>query len=497
MTDLNQRMAKGAAWMVLLRLADRGLGVISTLFLARLLVPADFGLVAMAMAVFAVLQIMGTFSFDMALIQNANAERAEYDTAWTFSVLYGIASALILAALASPAAAFYGEARIEPILYAFAVCALVQGLENIGVVAFQKDLELHKEFRFRLLKRLSAFAVTLALAFSMRSYWALVIGTLVSSVVGVWLSFLLHPYRPRLCLQATGDLVRFSKWMVYNNLLVFAVNRGTDFVIGKLAGPAALGTYTVAYEVSNLPTTELVYPIMRAVFPGYARMANDPASLRQSYLDVLAVIAIASVPAGLGIGALAEPIVLTLLGEKWRDAVPLIQILAVYGVSRACSSNMGSVFLAQGKSNVLAATGTATVALLVPLVFWLVPRWGSSGAAWSMLIVSLTMLPVMFILLRRAIDLRLRSIAAVLWRPLAAAGVMAGVATALHQSLAELPPYAQLAILAPVATVTYIAVLLLLWWAVGKPRSAETMYLTWLRVHLGGLVRARREPGTN
>lgn len=492
MTDLNQRMAKGAAWMVLLRLADRGLGVISTLFLARLLVPADFGLVAMAMAVFAVLEIMGTFSFDMALIQNPNAERPQYDTAWTFTVLYGLVSGAILAGLASPAAALYADARIENILYALALCAAVQGFENIGVVAFQKDLELHKEFRFRMLKRMSAFVVTLMLAFWLRSYWALVLGTFFSRAVGVWLSFLLHPYRPRISLVATGDLMRFSKWMVYNNLLVFVVNRGTDFVIGKMAGPAALGTYSVAYEVSNLPTTELVYPIMRAVFPGYARIANDPATLRQSYLDVLAVIAIASVPAGLGIYALAEPIVLTLLGEKWREAVPLIQILAIYGVSRACGSNIGSVFLAQGKSYVLSAMGTVTVVVLVPLIFWLVPRYGGIGAAWSMLICSLITAPIMFYVLLRAIDLRFVSLASVLWRPFISAGVMAAVATALYQIFGAWPPFVQLAILAPVATATYIAVLLLLWRLVGRPRGAETMYLDWFRARAGGLVPAAR-----
>ena len=483
MTDLNRRMASGAAWMVLLRLADRGLGVISTMFLARLLVPADFGLVAMAMTVFAVLEIMGTFSFDMALIQRDDAERRHYDTAWTFNALYGLVSAAVLVAVASGAATLYREPRLTPILYVLALCALIQGFENIGIVAFQKDLELHKEFRFRMIKRLSAFFVTLILAFWLRSYWALVLGILFSRAVGVWVSFMVHPYRPRASLAAARELLGFSKWMVYNNVLVFLVNRGTDFVIGKVVGPAALGAYSVAYEVSNLPTTELVYPIMRAVFPGYARMAGDRELLRQSYLDVLAVVVLAAVPAGLGIVALAEPVVLLFLGEKWRETIPLIEILGVYGVLRACSSNMGSVFLALGQPHVLAATGSLTVAVLVPLLWWLVPAHGSSGAAWAMLVTSLVMLPVMFALLMWTIDLRLRALLATIWRPAIAGIAMWMFVGWLHQAWAASQPplLLQLAALAPVVVVSYITVLLGLWGLAGRPKGGETMYLSWLR----------------
>lgn len=484
MTDLNSRIASGAAWMVLLRMADRTLGVISTLILARLLVPADFGLVAMAMTVFAVLEVMGTFSFDMALIQKSDAGRSQYDTAWTFTVLYGLVSAAALCALAMPAAHVYAEPRVEAVLYALGLCAAVQGFENIGVVAFQKDLELRKEFRFRLIKRLSAFVLTLVLAWTMRSYWALVLGTLFSRLVGVWLSFHLHPYRPRLSLSATGELLHFSKWMLYNNLLVFTVNRGTDFVIGKFAGAGALGTYSVAYEISNLPTTELVYPIMRAVFPGYARMAGDRAVLRQSYLDVLGVVALASVPIGLAIGVMAEPLVLTLLGDRWREAVPLIRVLAVYGVVRACTSNVGSVFLALGRPKLLASTGTLSVFILIPLVLYLVPIHGALGAAWGMMLTAALSAPVLIALLMRAIALRASALVLVLWRPFVAGSAMVALSWVLLPTVAHWAPPLQLILLALVSTVVYAGCLLVLWRMVGSPRSAEAIYLSWIRSRL-------------
>ena len=134
MTDLQRRMAAGAAWMILFRLTERSIGFISTLILARLLVPDDFGLVAMATSILAALELLGAFSFDMALIQNQAATRKHYDTAWTFEVLFGVIKCALLLALSVPAAAFYGEPRITAVMQVLALCTLLQGFDNIGVV---------------------------------------------------------------------------------------------------------------------------------------------------------------------------------------------------------------------------------------------------------------------------------------------------------------------------------------------------------------------------
>src|SRR5262245_62019111 len=161
---LGLKMARGAAWMVLMRIGERGLGLLSTLLLARLLVPADFGLVAMATSILGVLEVMGSFGFDLALIQNQRAERRHFDTAWTLTVVYGLVSGVLVVILAVPASHFFGDPRLQAILYLFAVAALVQGFENIGIVAFQKELDFRRDFNFRMLKKIVGFLVTITLA---------------------------------------------------------------------------------------------------------------------------------------------------------------------------------------------------------------------------------------------------------------------------------------------------------------------------------------------
>src|SRR5262249_40582000 len=113
MQNINRSMAKGAAWMVFFKITDRSIGLLSTMILAKLLLPADFGLVAMATAIIAMMELLGSFSFDLALIQKQQAEPRHYDTAWTFNVLYAVGAACVLLLLAWPVAHIYGEPRLQ------------------------------------------------------------------------------------------------------------------------------------------------------------------------------------------------------------------------------------------------------------------------------------------------------------------------------------------------------------------------------------------------
>lgn len=483
MRDLNRKMAQGASWLILFRLLDRSIGFISTMLLARLLVPADFGLVAMAMSVLAFVVLLSAFSFDLALIQNANAERRHYDTAWTFNVGAGLLQGAVLMLLAQPAAQFYGEPRMQAIMVAVGANCMIGGFGNIGVVAFQKELELHKEFVLNLSKRLIGFVATLLLAYWLRNYWALLWATLLTTTVGVVLSYVAHPYRPRLSLAGRHELFHFSKWLLLNNLLVSLTHRLPDLVIGRLADARALGLYTVSYEISNLPTTELVFPISRAVFPAYSKLAASQEALRRGFQDVLSVLLLVTVPAGLGIIALAEPFTYVLLGPKWLEAVPLIQVLGVYGILRAAVSNVGSVYLAVGKPAL--QTGQAVLFLLIMgCGLWLlVPRLGAMGACYAVVVAAAVQLPFGYCLAARELQLPVRSLLAQCWRPLLGALGMAALLSWLLGAAPfarGLPPAAQLASLVPLGVLVYALLVLGLWHLSGRPNSGEAKLLAWM-----------------
>ena len=271
---------------------------------------------------------------------------------------------------------------------------MVSGFQNVGVVAFRRDLEFNKEFRFLLAKRLITFPLTIALAFFLQNYWALVVGMTSGRIIDVWLSYRLHPYRPKFSLAAGKELLGFSKWLLVLNLLQFLRDRSSDFVIGRLGGADSLGLFSVSYELANMPGTELVAPINRAVYPAYARLAADPDAMRREYLSVMGMICLVAIPAVAGMAATANIVVPLLLGPKWLSAIPILQILAFSGISLVMQSNAYSLFLALGRGDIFARINGAYVLLLIVALLLLVPSYGVIGGAYAYLIAALLMLPV-------------------------------------------------------------------------------------------------------
>lgn len=481
MEGLGKKMAKGAAWMLLFKLTERSLGLISTIILARLLLPDDFGLVAMAMSVIAVLELLSAFGFDIVLIQNQKAGRKHYDTAWTFNVLFAIFSAACLAALAIPTAGFYKEPELEIVMYSLSLGFLVQGFENIGIVDFRKNMEFNKEFNFLLGKKLISFCVTVPLAFYLRNYWALVIGIVTGKLAGMALSYWFHSYRPRFSLQARHELFHFSKWLLINNILNFLRFRSVDFIIGRYSGTRALGLFNISFEISNLPTTEMVAPINRAVFPGYAKMANDLAILRQAFLNTISLIALFALPAALGITVTAEYIVKVFLGSNWLDAIPLIEILAVFGAVISLQTNIGSVFLAINKPRVLSILSFASLLVLAPLVFSSINDYGTIGVAWSYLISALIMLPIYYYVTFKYINLNTFVFLRFIWRPIISSILMYYSTEYMLQALTNEylinNSFILLIIGILFGAIIYSMSILLFWLISSKPEGAETFVL--------------------
>ncbi len=480
-SSLRSQTARGVAWMILFKLAARSLSFVSTLILVRLLAPEDFGLVAMAMVFIAIMDTISWFSFDVVLIQNQSASRDDYDTAWTFNVLFKTVAALVLLVIAFPAAAYYDEPRVTLLIAILGGAQFVSGFENIGIVNFRKRMEFDKEFRFMFLCKLIGFLVTVPLAFLLRNYWALIAGQVASKVVAVILSYTMDSYRPRFCLRSSRGLFNFSKWLMIGNICGSIRLHATELIIGRLSGARALGLFTVSHELSNTPTTELIAPINRAVFPAYARIADNLASLRSGYLKVISVIALIALPAALGIAATAPLLVPVALGEQWLAAIPLFIVLAFNGALIAMQTNIGSVFLALGRPKVLAGLQAANLVVVVASVIPATHRAGINGAALAFLASTLLLTPLTFALLFNAIKLKLKDYLAVIWRPVVCAlamyfGVSALSAVLLDNTNGVATLTSLLA--AIVAGVgLYTALVSVMWWLSGRPDGAESYLL--------------------
>jgi O-antigen/teichoic acid export membrane protein len=477
--------------MVVFKLLDRSIGLVSMVILAHLLAPADFGLVAMATAIIAIVELLSAFNFDMALIQSQQATRAHYDTAWTLNVAMAAICALLVAALAFPAGVFYGDSRLGPIMLWLALATWIRGFENVGVVAFRKELELNREFQLLLTKRIGVFLATISIALATRSYWALVLGILAGSVGGVVLSYLFHPFRPRFELTARGELLHFSKWMVFSNVINTLASRAADLTIGKSLGPGPLGLFNLAYEISHLPSTELSAPINRAVYPGYAKVASDQTRLAVQFLDVLGLTALSTAPVAVGIAAVAPLLVPLLLGDAWREAVPLMEILALSGLLASLRTNAGYVFLALGRSKLVTVMTAVRFGVVVPALVFGTIYFGAKGAAWTMLGTSIVLLPVTHYYMHGVLRIRWTEHGSVLWRPAVAASGMGLLVREylawMEHGFAASNPVVALASAVVLGILAYVLFAGLLWAVSGFPQSAEVRFVNALDSFLGAL----------
>ena len=496
------RTAQGTGWVIGWRMATRILGVISTLTLVRLLLPSDFGLVALSASFAQSIEALSVLGVDDAVVRERAPTRDIYDTGFTVNALRSTVTAAIILALAIPAGSFFAEPRLTNILAALAAGTLLDGFTNIGVVDFRRDFAFSKEFQLWILPRLIAIVLTLATAFIWRSYWALVVGTLVSRGLRVVLSYHMHPYRPRITVRAWRRLIGYSTWSWAVSVVVLMRDRSDTILIGRMLNPTQVGIYSIGAEVAALPTTELVEPLCRAAFSGFAAGRNAELSPGDTYLRIIATMALLTLPAGIGIALIADPLVNLAFGTLWAGAVPLVQILALAGTLTVFGLISSTLFSAHGLLRQMFELSLATLILRVVLLIFLIARLGLFGAAIAAAVAIAVEQGFYVLLTMLHFALRFGDLLRHTWRCLLATAAMAMVLlrTGLGwntvgpdpSTLASGVLVRQLVAAVLVGVVTYTAVLLAAWLAAGRPPGAETDFLMLARRITGRLVRVWR-----
>ncbi len=271
----------------------------------------------MATLVTGYLFVISELSSGLLLMREPNPTRADCDTAWTIGVLQGVVVGAGLVLLAPLAARYFSEPRLELVMYILAASPVIDRFENIGVVLVRKDLDFARDFRINLYKRIGGVTLTICLAFVFRNYWALVYGQIGSSVLGVLVSFIMHPYRPRFSLAKARRYVRFAFATIPMGLATYTSDRMSVLVGGRIGLATDLGRLTVASEIGTMATEEIASPVERALFPSMSKFASDRNQLAKVFVNTLGAITFLTVPVGLGLSSVASDFIAVLLGQKW------------------------------------------------------------------------------------------------------------------------------------------------------------------------------------
>jgi PST family polysaccharide transporter len=235
--DLGGRVLRGAAFLAGARLFVRFFSLINLVVLTRLLAPADFGIAALAVTAIGFLQAFSDVKVNNALIAFDDLGQSHLDTAYTLGLIRGLVLAGLLLGGAGPIARFMDAPALEPVLEVMSVILLIDGIKNPAFLVYERNVDFSKEFRRQTLATLVASLAGIAAAFYFRSYWAIVVSSVIERVLQLALSYWRIPYRPKFGLAAWRSFLGFSGWLMLQGMLTQLASMATRVLIGKLSAP--------------------------------------------------------------------------------------------------------------------------------------------------------------------------------------------------------------------------------------------------------------------
>lgn len=366
-----------------------GFQFLVSILLARLLAPEDFGLLAMLYLFISIASLFVDSGFSAALIQRQDITREDESTVFFFNLGAGLIVALGLCWAAPWIAAFFDQPVLQNLTYAMALNLFVSAFGSIQNVLLIKKLDFKTLMMIGVVASFLSGVLAVALAWRGFGVWSLALQTLASSGITVALLWLWHPWRPQwvFSLAALRSLFRFGSFLLLSGFLDTLFTRLYSILIGKLFSARELGFYTRATNTQQLTVDVLTNVLNRVAFPTFSAAAADKAQLARGVRKALRAVMLLNIPAMLGLMVVAEPLVITLFGEKWLPSVPILQILCLAGLLWPLHVINLNVLMAQGHSNLffrievlkkvigIVATGTASF-------------YGILAIAWSQVVVS-------------------------------------------------------------------------------------------------------------
>jgi O-antigen/teichoic acid export membrane protein len=416
-TSLTSRVQSGVIWNTISVSSTYLSGLVRSIVVARLLLPEDFGLIGMALTVVAGLTALTTMGLDIPVIKTkfkSDEHLATHlDTIWTLDLIRRTIIAILLALLAYPTAKFYREVRLYEILLLFSLLPFIQGLQNIGLIMYRKQLNFRRIVWLELTSNFLSLATTIVLVFWTRSVWALVLSQLGVAVIGVVLSYLFHPFRPRLAFdrEAVNLTVSVGKYAIVLGTLGYIMQMADNVLIGRLFNAAVLGTYVIAYNLATLPIHGVVTVIGTVTFPAYAeisggsdarneaaeqieplparmRMSSRPSSedikrLEQAFIRVFTVSLLLLALTTAVLMLLGNEIVALLYGSKWASAGTILRILSLLVFFRGCSVLISPLLVSIRGVAPDAKIKMVEAGIFLASLYPLTSNFGPQGAAWA------------------------------------------------------------------------------------------------------------------
>jgi O-antigen/teichoic acid export membrane protein len=385
-TGLSNKVKQGSFFVILSNIIASILRLIRTSILARLLLPVDFGLFAIAQLVIRGVGIFSDFGFRQALIQkNVILENTYLDSTWVTEIIRGIIVGGIIFLFAPAIAGFFENPDLIKILRLISLAPILSGFVNIGVMYFEKDLAFSKYFIFEQITTISNFGFSIIFALIFKNVLALVLGYIISLLTMVIFSYLLNSYSPtfKIHIAALREMFHFGKYIFIIGIMTYVMTQIDNLMVGRLVGIDDLGIYYMAWTIALLPDDGITALLSKVTFPAYSKIQRDLEKLKIAFLRGTKLTCFLVVPLVFIIFVLIPDIVKYVLGIKWIAAVPIVRILCFMALFNSYNHIISPLFMGIGKPWINSRAKIIEFFIFILLIYPLVVKYGLIGAAMS------------------------------------------------------------------------------------------------------------------
>ncbi len=408
MTDnLKSSTISGIKWSSVSQLSRQVLQYLSTIILVGLLLPSDFGLMAMALILINFLEIFKDLGTSAALIQLNNPSNTLKSSIFWLNLVLGIAITVLILITAPLFAFFFNSEELTAVLRTLSLTFLIAGMSIVQKTLLEKSLLFQPLAKVELLASIISFCVAVYMAYSGFGVWSLVVQVISNSVISTLLLWYYSEWKPSLELNfiEVKSISYFSINLIGFNIINYFARNSDYFLIGKFLGEKSLGHYYLAYRIMLYPIQNITAVISRVIFPSFSKIQNDNEQLRDLYLKTTNAIALITFPMMVGLAVVSYDFTESFFGLNWDAGLValLIIILAPVGALQSVISSVGNIYQAKGKTDwmlrwsLFASTITVTG-------FIIGMKWGVTGVAVSYLITNLLLLYPVFAIPFRLIE---------------------------------------------------------------------------------------------
>ncbi|MDG5816875.1 lipopolysaccharide biosynthesis protein [Chitinispirillales bacterium ANBcel5] len=473
---LKNKAIKGGTVTVIARAIDYILHTVGTVFLARLLSPEDFGLVAMVVTITSVFVVFKDLGLSEATIQSEKLNHAQVSTLFWLNVVLGTSILLIMALLAPAIAWFYGNQSLVSITIVSSLSFLFASLATQHLALLKRSMGFNKIAVIEIVASLGSIALAVILAYRGFGYWALVTRPVFLSFFNAFGLWVICGWRPGLPVKGAGvrSLVKFGANTSGFYLINYFARNVDKILVGRFIGAQVLGFYQKAYFLFVLPVNQLTIPLQGVGVSTLTKLRNDPSKFKRFFIRALGLLAFVGMPMSAFIASVGDIIIVLLLGPQWAEAAEIFAVFSLGAGMQIIYATQGWLHVSLGRSDRWLRWGIIGSGCMVVSFFIGLP-FGATGiaAAYTICLYIVTFPAIWYA--GRPVLLSAKEIIAGIWKYYIASVIAGILAYAVSQSTVNYNSLVRLSIVTVQFTSTYLVIVVILHGSLGPIKEFSTL----------------------